>query len=180
MSLVRDALAKAEREAAARSAREKGLPASLSEFPQPYRARRRARWPWALSVVAATIAVVTALVALRPAADPGPQPALPSPAVTAGSAEAPTSAAESRSEAGTSPPAALDSAASPPPGESSPSYQPPTAPASSPATTVSDSAIDSTASAAGAEAPSTSAFESRATSPLAGRPYSGFQVFTTL
>jgi hypothetical protein len=41
MSLVREALQKAEREAAARAARERGLPEHLHAAGQPYRARRR-------------------------------------------------------------------------------------------------------------------------------------------
>ena len=56
MSLVREALAKAEREAAARTAREKGLPPALADAAQPYRAPRRQRWPWAAALAAATLA----------------------------------------------------------------------------------------------------------------------------
>jgi len=55
MSLVREALEKAEREAAARAAREKGLPESLSGSAGPYRAPRRAAGPWGtLAVVGLT------------------------------------------------------------------------------------------------------------------------------
>lgn len=43
MSLVSEALKKAEREAAAREARERGLPQPLATPPQPYRARRGQR-----------------------------------------------------------------------------------------------------------------------------------------
>jgi hypothetical protein len=55
MSLVREALAKAEREAAARAARERGLP-ERPDLAQPYRAPRRRRWPWAAAIAAATLA----------------------------------------------------------------------------------------------------------------------------
>jgi hypothetical protein len=55
VSLVREALAKAEREAAARAAREKGLPPALADAAQPYRAPRRPRWPWAAALAAATL-----------------------------------------------------------------------------------------------------------------------------
>jgi hypothetical protein len=67
VSLVRDALAKAQRESAARAAREGGLPAELSALPQPYRARRRRRWPWAVGLAAAALAGAAAALLLLPA-----------------------------------------------------------------------------------------------------------------
>jgi hypothetical protein len=57
MSLVREALAKAEREAAARAARERGLPEALHAAGQPYRARRRGRRTPALAALLALAAL---------------------------------------------------------------------------------------------------------------------------
>lgn len=91
MSLVRDALAKAEREAAARAAREQGLPAQLSALPQPYRSRRRARWPWAIGLAVAALAgAVVALVLLWPVGDSVFSPALRAPLPTPVAAPTPT------------------------------------------------------------------------------------------
>ncbi len=60
MSLVREALERAEREAAARAAREKGLPPKLAGSGQPYRARRPSRAPLlgGLGVLAAALVAV--------------------------------------------------------------------------------------------------------------------------
>jgi hypothetical protein len=83
MSLVREALAKAEREAAARAARERGLPERLSTAGQPYRAsRRRPRWPLVLGAILATTVLAAAYLLLdgRPrseAPEPGPPEASP-------------------------------------------------------------------------------------------------------
>lgn len=92
MSLVRQALAKAEREAAARAAREKGLPDNLATAGQPWRApRRRSR---AATVVAVALALAAAAGAgywwsrRSPAA-----PAAPVAAPTAPAAVAPAPAA---------------------------------------------------------------------------------------
>ena len=63
MSLVREALDKAEREATAKHAREKGLPASFTGAGQPYRARRsRARAAGKLAAASAAV-VLAALLA---------------------------------------------------------------------------------------------------------------------
>ncbi len=60
MSLVSDALKKAQRDAAAREARDKGLPPPLAMPTQPFRARRRrAAAPWA-AIASATLLVATA------------------------------------------------------------------------------------------------------------------------
>jgi len=101
VSLVREALAKAEREAAARAAREKGVTGPLADAAQPYRARRRhSRWPWiAALVVAAAGGALVAVVSLRsPAATPvsGARPTeAPEPSV----ATTPTRIAESEAPA---------------------------------------------------------------------------------
>ena len=56
MSLVSDALKKAQRDAAAREARDKGLPPPLAMPTQPFRARRRrATAPWAAIASAALL-----------------------------------------------------------------------------------------------------------------------------
>jgi len=73
VSLVREALAKAEREAAARAARERGLPPGRADLAQPYRAPRRRRWPWAAGLVVAALAgagVAYLLAGSRDAAPP--------------------------------------------------------------------------------------------------------------
>ena len=121
MSLVRDALAKAEREAAARAAREQGLPAALSGIPQPYRARRRARWPWAVGLagaLAGAIAVVVLLRAQQDSVSDPPFPAVSPPAIAAtGPAPRETEETPFKGEAtSAATPAAV--AASPPPATS--------------------------------------------------------------
>jgi len=80
MSLVREALAKAEREAAARAARERGLP-ERPDLAQPYRAPRRRRWPRAAALAAATLAGAGAAYLLLAPRDPTPPatPAEPTP-----------------------------------------------------------------------------------------------------
>ncbi len=72
MSLVSEALKKAEREAAARDARDKGLPPPLDPPLQPYRARRRARGGAkylspALVLLGGAAAVTIAVLLARPA-----------------------------------------------------------------------------------------------------------------
>ena len=76
MSLVSEALKKAEREAVAREAREKGLPSPLETPLQPYRARRRRRdsfgAPYLLPILAilgTAAAVVIAVLLARPEAE---------------------------------------------------------------------------------------------------------------
>jgi len=71
VSLVSEALKKAEREAAAREARAKGLPPPLESPLQPYRARRRARGGRTLAPVLALLggaaAIALAILLARPA-----------------------------------------------------------------------------------------------------------------
>jgi hypothetical protein len=62
MSLVNDALKKAQREAAAREAQVKGLPEPLASGPQPFRARRR-RAPGAAAAALAALAATLVVVA---------------------------------------------------------------------------------------------------------------------
>jgi pilus assembly protein FimV len=96
VSLVRQALAKAEREAAARTAREKGLPESLSTAGQPYRAPRRpTRVPAALALVAALAAAggVGYWVSRRASAPTPPPPVATAPAPAAPPASAASAAA---------------------------------------------------------------------------------------
>jgi hypothetical protein len=71
VSLVSDALKKAEREAAAREAREKGLPAPLETPVQPYRARRGQRGgkAWIAFAAGGAAAVVVAVLLARPASE---------------------------------------------------------------------------------------------------------------
>lgn len=71
MSLVSEALKKAEREAAAREAREKGLPAPLETPLQPYRARRGQRGRRALAPLAALLAGAAAVALVVFLARPG-------------------------------------------------------------------------------------------------------------
>jgi hypothetical protein len=83
MSLVREALEKAEREAAARAAREKGLGPQLAATTQPYRApRRRPRAMVAGALVAVAIGGVALAIYLRQPRDAAP------PAATERSADA--------------------------------------------------------------------------------------------
>ena len=64
MSLVSDALEKAEREAAAREAQKAGLPVPLETPVQPYRARRGQRGARGATVALAAIAALAILLAL--------------------------------------------------------------------------------------------------------------------
>ena len=130
MSLVSEALKKAEKEAAAREARAKGLPAPLETPLQPYRARRGQRRRSGLAPlvallgIAAAIALVFAL-ARRPPADAPPLDAVPAsdpakpPAPVAEPASTPTPAAEA--DAAEAPPATGATGSTPP----SPSAPPP-------------------------------------------------------
>ncbi|MEO8274697.1 MAG: hypothetical protein ABI639_00660 [Thermoanaerobaculia bacterium] len=74
MSLVSEALKKAEREAAAREAREKGLPTALETPLQPYRARRSGhgisgrRWTPLFALLGGAAAVAVAMLVARTAA----------------------------------------------------------------------------------------------------------------
>ena len=128
MSLVREALAKAERDSAARAAREHGLPAALADSASPFRARHRRRWPWAAGLAAAALAGAAAAALLldrRPATaarSSAPQrataPAAPSATVLSSPDPAPKAVAAPR-------PPAPDTAAP----ESSAAAPPVTAPA---------------------------------------------------
>ena len=71
MSLVSDALKKAEREAAAREARAKGLPVPLETPSQPYRARRGQRrgGAWLGVVAGVGVALAVAFVLSRTSAE---------------------------------------------------------------------------------------------------------------
>ena len=96
MSLVRQALAKAEREAAARTAREKGLPENLSTAGQPYRAPRRRGGPPAALAFVATLAAAGGVgywVSRRAPAPVPPPPAAATPAPVALPASAAPAAA---------------------------------------------------------------------------------------
>jgi len=111
MSLVREALEKAEREAAARNAREKGLPSTLSAAGQPYRARRRSTVPGLFAALIVTVVTVAAIVwmASRPQAARPPAAELTTPAATA-SPSATTSPAPAASSVETPPRASLPAA----------------------------------------------------------------------
>lgn len=85
MSLVSDALKKAERDAALREAREKGLPAPLVAPGQPFRARPR-RAPLALLAVGGALAVTALLAFGRIAFGPAPAPPAGSDAPTTSAA----------------------------------------------------------------------------------------------
>ncbi|MGE0639707.1 MAG: hypothetical protein AB7G12_00520 [Thermoanaerobaculia bacterium] len=134
MSLVSEALKKAEKEAAAREARAKGLPAPLETPLQPYRARRGQRRRnglaplVALLGIAAVIALVFAL-ARRPPADAPPLRAVPAsepakPATPdASPAPPPTQAPEA--DAAAAPPAtSADGSAAPSPAGQAPGPDP--------------------------------------------------------
>jgi hypothetical protein len=138
MSLVREALEKAEREAAARAAREKGLGPQLAATTQPYRApRRRPRAMVAGALVAVAIGGVALAIYLRQPRDAAP------PAATERSADAvlePIAAstapvAAAAATAGVEPPAPAPeepvvAAALPAPAPAEPVATPPTTPPS--------------------------------------------------
>jgi hypothetical protein len=104
VSLVSDALKKAQREAAARQAREKGLPEQLMDPGQPYRARRRGGRGTLAFAVAAALAVGAALawffVARPPAAPEAASQNAPAPPAAANHDPAQTAAAKAPMKGG--------------------------------------------------------------------------------
>jgi len=100
VSLVKEALEKAEREAAARAARERGLPEKLTAAGQPYRARRqRSPWPAAIALGGvALVATAGAWWALRRAPRPEPIATAAPAAPTATTEERPARASPAGAE----------------------------------------------------------------------------------
>jgi hypothetical protein len=128
MSLVSEALKKAQREAAAREAREAGLPEPLSGSPQPFR-RRRGTSPAGLAtgvVVGLALAAAGAWLFLRAGGgEPAPaRPVAPKPTPIVAAAPAVPTAEPTA----TAPPAVPVATATPAP----PPAPPPSAPATPP------------------------------------------------
>ncbi|HSM14615.1 MAG TPA: hypothetical protein VLA66_11165 [Thermoanaerobaculia bacterium] len=165
MSLVSDALKKAQREAAAREAREKGLPEQLVTSSQPYRARRSGGGTLALAVTAALAAgaAIAWFLLARPAAGPGSAAThVPPPPATTADDPAPTATAEAPiEENGEAPPAgsaqgpAPASAASAPPEAAAPAS--PDAAAGSPPSLENEERVAAPAPSGAAPAPSPAA-----------------------
>lgn len=170
MSLVSDALKKAQREAAAREAREKGLPEQLVTSSQPYRARRSGGGRTLLVAGAAAIvagAAVAWFLLARPAAGPGSAAThVPPPPATTADDPAPTATAEAPSEENgeASPPGSAQgpapaSAASAPHEAAAPAS--PEAAAGSPPSLENEERVAAPASSGAAPAPSPAAPETQ-------------------
>jgi hypothetical protein len=175
VSLVSEALKKAERDAAAREARERGLPVPLETPMQPYRARRgqrggRGAGPWLALLAGGAAAVAVAVLLARPALerkDSDKGPTVKTPAISP-AASPPTTPAPAHTQAAATADAAPTAPTEPTPARPAapgPSEREP--PAARPRTLPSPETVP--------EAPPKppSAREPRAPSPAPGRSKSG-------